>query len=59
MALISWGLSRYPYYDTKGGMCDFLYECMRVLFCCQAGHVDSNDSDCDSDYENDVNLKND
>lgn len=53
MPAISWGLSRYPYYDIKGGCCNFLYECMCVIFCCKAGLVESNDydSDSDSDYE--------
>lgn len=59
MASISWGLSRYPYYDSKGGVCDYLYECICVLFCCKAGFVDSNDSDSEYDEPDEVNLKRD
>ena len=54
MAIISWGLSRYPFYDNNGSCCDYIYECLCVIFCCKAGLVDSNDSDSDSEYEDNV-----
>jgi hypothetical protein len=59
MPIINWGLSRYPYYEGNRGVCDCLYECLCVIFCCKAGLVEYNDYDSDSEYEENVVYKRD
>jgi hypothetical protein len=49
MPIISWGLSRYPYYDGAS-FCNILCEHLSVLFCCQADFSDDEDDD---DYDGD------
>jgi hypothetical protein len=49
MPIISWGLSRYPYYDSKS-FCNIICENLAVLFCCQADYSDDEEDD-DDDYD--------
>jgi hypothetical protein len=49
MPIISWGQSRYPYYDGAS-FCNIFCEHLSVLFCCRADFSDDDDDD-DDDYD--------
>jgi hypothetical protein len=49
MPIISWGLSRYPYYDGES-CCQIICTYLSVLCCCQADYSDDEDDDDDGYY---------
>ena len=49
MPLISWGLSRYPYY-SRTTCCEIVCNHLSVLCCCNAGYSDDDEDDDDDNY---------